>query len=500
MQMRYAASGTEFEPRRARHFTSLFTQRQNIFYFPGRHNAFHIFVSSVRNVLSSSSSSSFSVPSSPCVSPPPYVMSKRRLDFDTPSTVKYQRVEMSPDQSNGLRRSRAKSVVSGRKKYTQKGVLSAAINHTTQALGLVRGLGYPGSGIYKHLVGEFNPNTGGFVSIGKKIYNGTTITDANYAQLPCHVYDLNFFSGSRNDNATNFPVNTTTQCQNTNSRMWKLGPGSTFITGGTAQRQCEAVRYSIINPRTLVQDQNPSQFVYRKFIDIKYQVFGCVKMPTEFDIRVIRVLDPKMCPDYPISLTNTGSTAANPGSNDLDEFKQNWQNLMLSFTVNPLLRGEPGPEPVKRWFKTVAKKRVTLGEQTADVETVPCVSGSIRVNLNRKYDYSWSMRGFDYQDLGGQQNDIPQGVYDSALNLDDQKENDAFIHKPDYKDRYYLVIRALCPVDTGAGTNQDTSVGGNEQDFSTFNDQGLGGDSRNYTPSYDLIVKTGFATVNGHGG
>lgn len=408
---------------------------------------------------------------------------KRRLVFDEVAENKDK-----IDQSGGVRRAVSRGAVGGRKRFKVMKLLKSTINTTNQVLGLRFRYGAdPADGnlgfANKHMISEFDPGTSGFIPIFK---TSDDAPGAGYLpnQTPMHVYDLNYFVGATEDKKLNWPVTPTSQNEDINARAWYWANDNTFkALRNTSATTGKEPRWFIDHPETLLQDQNPSTRVYRQGIKIKFMLYGCKKMGTRFDVRVIRVTDPVMCPDYAQTLSDNGQ------HKQLSKFKHCWERLVRPYTINPLLKGDEPQPNVRRWFKTVARKTISIGEQTNDIEQVPCVQSSIYVRVNEAQNYSWSFKEFENETVG-------DALYDAVPSVEttDIGENNTFQHKPYYTSRYYLVIRAMCPKDGSTkADNQDTSTS------DTLTLQGLFDNSRaptDYIPTYDLMVKTKFKTLN----
>lgn len=377
----------------------------------------------------------------------------------------------APIQSEGLRRKYTKKVVAGRKKTNIGKLLRSTINYTEQCLGVDRG----GTLMEKYPVSEFNPNRGGAMTIGM---------DSAQNWTPMHIYDLNLYIGATNDTSTNYPNTSVTQCNDINARSWVWTNDNAWNAMKNTTPTTEQLRWYINEPRTNTQTSNPSTKVYRKGIAIDYMLYGCKKMATEYELRVIKIQDPKMCPDFPVSLVDTAQ------STELATFRQNWQNMIRMWTINPMLRGvEPGPKPTKPWFTTIAKKRVTIGEQTGDIESPPAIQGKMYIKINEAQRYAWDMKEFTVES-----GDV---AYDGVPSVDDNATNNNFRHKPWFTSRYYLLIRAVSPVETtviGGGGVDGNSTGETNTWPGWFITQGVG--EFDYRPSYDLAVRTTFLTVN----
>lgn len=410
------------------------------------------------------------------------VPEKKRSYSEIEEVAKSNNNEMP---NNGINRIQwERKVVRGRKKYRPQKILNAFINTTEQCLGLRSQVGplYP-LGV-KHLVSEFNPTTAGMVSIG---LNSDSTVIAGRAQpdaTPMHIYDLNYYVGATEDHTGNWPTLATNQNDDINARAWYWKNTNKFTALENSNSPNDAPRWYINEPLTLRQDENPSAHIYRKGIDIKYQFYGTTGQTMEYDISVIRIHVPWMCPDYDTSLATTSA------ENSLRQFQQNWQNLVRALTINPLLAGvEPGPQPSKRWFTKVASKRIRLTEQNADIQQLPVARGSIHVKINENQNYSWAQEDFVVES--------GDNAYDNVPNVDDNGENNAFVHKPYYTSRYYLLIRAVCPQDLsplGSALNLDgttiTEAAGLSEAFV------LSRAATAFTPSYDLICRTFFKTIN----
>lgn len=409
------------------------------------------------------------------------------------------------DQSAGIATRNVGHISSGRKKWSLRKLLNGTVVTQTQNLGIKNWTDQ--NWVYKYLVSEHNLNAG-FTSIGK----ATSMTSA---ELPMHVYDLSFVVGSSPDNKTNYADTSTTQNSNINARAWYLKTDSTFAplndVGNTRQP-----RWMIDRPdNTQLPVDDPTK-IYMNSIDIKYQLFGTQKMPMEYDIMVIRITDPIMCPDYPNNLQDVSAT----DNQSLKDFKTGWSKLIYPWTVSPIMRGmdEPGPMNMRKWFNVVAKKRVKVGERT-QLDTVPRVSGSIHVNVNELHDHTWSSKNFNAPGEGRGAGDF----YDNPATVVDDSVNAQWQNKPYYTSRFYLVIRALGTVDTAAaqaGGEDPNSVlapfddyeapiqGGAEPIYNVDTPVFIGAahlprfistgtTACEYNGSYDLIIRTKYSKVNG---
>lgn len=439
-------------------------------------------------------------------------MSKRpRLDPDVIPTQSYNMA----DQDRGGRMGYSRRARGGySRRFNPYKALTSGINHVKCVL-TCKGPNWNTSGINKHLVSEYDPTKGGYVAICKRTFAPSPETYISWRQLPMHCYDLNFYPGFLDDNNTNFPPVSSAVTDNINSRMWVFGHNSSgtnilWRTGNLRQgdgtgfldNECHNVRYVIDNAKTLNTDTTNNIFMYRKAINIDMLLYGTQKMETKFDIRVIRIDDERFCPDYP-ALYNT----ANPNdAQDYSDVRNGWQNLITPYVVNPLLSGEPNPKTAKKWFTTIAKKTVTVGEQTTNIDTIPTVRTSLRVDINKVYNYAWSSKGFSSQ-YGANAFDgapiIENGPTGAANDQTpvDTRGNDTFVHKPRYKGRFYLLIRALCPLDssapTGGNDNDDSDPPASMRAIQTrlFDDKGHTTSVTQYIPTYDLVVKTTWATT-----
>lgn len=330
------------------------------------------------------------------------------------------------------------------------------------------------------LVSEYNPATGGCVPI---------LNSTSWGRGPMHLYDLNFvqLAAVGQDLATTYPTVATSQCTDINKRAWVWRPSSgdfaalngyATVAGASntvAPRwRCLAADFAADNMR--------NRYVYRKGICIDYMFYGCQKMETEYDIRVIQVMEPFMCPDYQESLSNTAPDL-------LDTYKMRWQNLIRAWTINPMLKGTVTAEVVKdkkRWFKTVAKKRIRVNEQSADTDQVQCVQGRIYVPVNEVNDMNWAIG----QQLSPNYETSNVKETDTLPNTTNNFDLNATMNvKPYYGRRYYLLIRALCPY------NSTTSGEFTEEGFASATDPVFTLDGRTsvkYIPTYDLNIRTTF--------
>lgn len=234
--------------------------------------------------------------------------------------------------------------------------------------------------------------------------------------------------------------------------------------------------------------------VYKKGVYVDFQGYSCGKMPTSFDVRVIRITDKRYCPDYVDTLDD----------NQLQQVRNDWYGLIHPYVCNPMLSKEGKPKRSKRWFKTVAKARIDLPEQTGDVETYPSQRASLYAKVNELLNFATDFNG---QNINLQL-DQPPERQDDVSNPND---------KPWYTSRLYLVIRAVSRLDTrwsaasgttGSNMNQD---GGNlltgawtwrrsgylvnNTGDKTAPDPG-GLIAPNYTPSYDLMIKCTYLCDN----
>jgi len=421
------------------------------------------------------------------------------------------------NMEGGSRLKRGRPVRVGRKKFSRMKLMSSGIEWLEQRMGLLAPQVYQArvpngetkapmlfanNFATKNLVSEYNPGSGGMIPIFKSSSTNDT---------PMHVYDLNLYvpgypdvyqvsSGAPLQDVTTFtdvyPVTATSQNDDINSRMWrwvntnKFAPYATRSSPsinalvGTTTGPWPA--YYINNPLTTNQDNllNGTK-VYRKGICIDFMLYGCRKTMTKYDVRVIKVLDQKYCPDLDYSLPP--DSAGPPTVTQLKDFQQAWQSLVRPYCINPMLKGiEPGPDIPRRWFKTVAKKTVTIQEQSGDREQVTSYQGRIYVNLNEVNNMAWSQKGFSVES-----GDAP---YDSVPTENvDMHENEAIHTKPHPRARYYLVVRALCPQDLATANSLDTTY--NETAARTFSTEGTS--TVDYTPTYDLSIRMTYAQLTG---
>ena len=385
---------------------------------------------------------------------------------------------------------RAKKVTAGRKGFKLSKLLRSTVNHTEQCLGVQ---GSDGNWISKHMVSEYGQG-GGFVSLTK---------DLSVGCLPMHIYDLNTFVGTVPDNQVNYPVRVIAgQNTDANARAWYLAYNNRFapLLGthvstpiseniGDKRTVNSTLRWYVNEPRTSNQVDFPGTKIYRKSIVIDYMLYGTKKLATEYELRVIKITDPTMCPDWTSEIND---------AEDLSYKRQMWQNLIRAWTINPVLKDvEPGPKATKPWFKTVAKKFVRVGEQTSEVDRIASVKGRIYIRLNEINNMAWSMKDFNVEE--------GQTTYDFIPNVEDQGAfgNNQMEHKPYWTSRYYLMVRALAPIDTGSsGNGTDTGFDGlGGISYDQFCPLGVGsmvGQSSHldYQPSYDIAIRTHYLTIN----
>lgn len=390
------------------------------------------------------------------------------------------------DQDTGLRRFVARKVVGGRKRFNINKLLKSTVEHTEQCLGLRDCGAAIGDFHFKHPVSEFNPGVGGFYPICQQ-------TDMNWT--PMHIYDLNLYVGNLSDAKGNYPLRATSQNDDVNARAWIWLNNNKWTPLRNGDTATDEPRYYINEPRTSVQSSTPqSNKIYRKGIAIDFMAYGTNRMATEFEFRVIKIMDKDMCPDYPMSLTDTDGESA------LKDFQQNWQNMIRAWTINPMLRGvEPGPKPAKPWFRTIASKKIRIGENSNLDSGVPTAQGKIYIHINEAQKYGgWDDTGFTVE--------AGDAAYDDVPNVDDEAGNPNFLYKPYYTSRYYLLVRALSPNNIAANTWNATSspnncIKGFEPTNNNAGPLGLGslptfGGVLDYCPSYDIAIRTTFMTVN----
>lgn len=366
-----------------------------------------------------------------------------------------------------------------------------------------------------HPVSEYGLN-GGYMGI---------CTDSNSNSTPMHVYDLSYFIGNDADTMTKrqttVPLGGSTQNDCPNARSWFWASNGKFrqlcgksvtsyrmLKGGDAFADTSGTwpgaggaeipfgvtmkthGWRFKDPKFTPITVEPDK-VYRKSIDINFMVYGCKKMPTTYDIRVIRITNPQMCPDYPNGASNSTDFAK--------QFDNAWKRLVYGYTANPLLKAvEPGPPAVKPWFRTVAKKRITIGEQTSDIDRIQSIQGRIHVKLNEVNAYNWTLEGHNVT--------AGEAAYDEVpfTNADDQTGTDQMKKHPWWTSRYYLLIRALSTVDCastattagdngGQGTNVDGITNTTAVGWQGFADEGIL--ETDYQPSYDLSISTKFAVM-----
>lgn len=381
------------------------------------------------------------------------------------------------DQSGGATLYKTRRVRAGRKKYNPMKLLKSAIVPIRYVLG-TKNIASPHAIVDKHLVSEFGQNAG-FTNIA---YNSVV------SETPMHIYDLNYCGrniGAVTDNATNSPVSAATICDDINGRawVWKTNAEWAKLTNGT--KEPRYILDNFLGGRTTAGAtiEDNSTKVYRKSIAIDFMVYGCANMTTMYDIRVIKILKPDHCPDYDLTL---GSATT-----ELEAVQNDWTQLVKGFTDNPMMKGiEPGPKITGKWFTTVAKKIVTVPEQTTDVNRVPSVMGKIYVKLNEVNNHVWNLPTGDEGITVQQGNDY----YDNPAapdSKDDDQINFGYNERPHYRARYYLLIRALSPVDNGFVGIAPGNTDGLLAQGTLSNSFGVvtGTTAYTYAPSYDLSIR-----------
>lgn len=231
--------------------------------------------------------------------------------------------------------------------------------------------------------------------------------------------------------------------------------------------------------------------LYKKGVFIDFNGYSCVKQPVDWDIRVIRCLDKRYCPDYKDVLQD----------DERKQVERAWMNLVYPYMSNPMLTKEDNPTRVKKWFKTVCKATLSLPEQTGDADVIPSQRARMYAKINEVLNFAWDQKGETVNyDLEG----VPRNV------TEDSSPN----NKPWYTSRLYLVIRASSRMDTrwsAAGSTQrpgDVNMDGSNiltgtwawrrSEYNTltltdkYNPDPGGFIAPNYTPTYDLVVKCSY--------
>lgn len=345
----------------------------------------------------------------------------------------------------------------------------------------------------KYLVSEFNPGSGGFIPCGFKVGTGTPESGDYH---PMHIVDLNYFNPRSTDNMGNYPIVSTTGSGDANARKWVWSDTNKWIparTGSVAVNGSREARWHLRPPDGNYADlasftglNRNHVSVFRKSIDIRMMLYGCHKMATEFDVRIIQILDPKMCPDYQ---HNIYDQTAGLDDSELLTFKNRWSNLIRPWTVNPIIRGmdKDAPRNDVRWFKTVMKRRVSIGETTTSIESVPSTEIRMHLDINEKNSLIWDHTGL----VENTDRDAPPNVNaDEGVSAVPAESHE----KVYYTKRYYLLIRALAPVDV-ASTSSDADVDGTKAIGTFFESNGASTAVQNFVPSYDLCARTFFLTT-----
>lgn len=479
---------------------------------------------------------------------------KRGLKFSKPKP----QMPKEANQSIGNRHVEFRTANGGRKRFKPWKIVKGGLTTVCQNL-IWRARDGSANDVpqntHKYLMSEFNPGSGGFmpISLNTGFYVGTKVgtgnvngvaytANTNYGSdrnkiyvdplpytlsdtststtvtlyggsLPLHVYDLTSYIGNGNDKrSTSLPAVTTDMNGDINSRAWLLCRGSSNgVSNGTSWTTAPTTQYSfaplgtvnssnhLLQPRYRFEDDqvNVKTFepnnskVYHASSCLDMMFYGTKKMPTKFDVRVIRITDRRYCPDYVGTLS----------SYELATVREAWGDLSRPFTVSPLLKHIERRPKVKKWFKTVVKRTITLGEQTSEIDNLPCAQIRMHVNINELMNHAWQRSG-----ITGDQGDDDVVAMDTD-NLVDADPNPnvssatGLDTRPWYSSRLYLVIRALCPMDhnTQLTNNADNNATlghtwySNVGVLSGSEGPKTGGlSSTDYTPSYDLIVRNYF--------
>lgn len=398
--------------------------------------------------------------------------------------------EKQMDQASGLRWRDAGRSSKRVKRFSMGKILKSNIFPFEYQLGQFTGTDLA----QKHLVSEFDPGTGGCILIpnrsGEAPFDDGTLNKEGMS--PMHIFDLNYYAPEFLDTPTAWPAAATNQTTNRNARHWVWSHTNQFIpylsnsANGPRWWLNDADGYFANYPGSQVH----SNKVYRKSIDLRLMLYGCTKVETEFDIRIIRILDPEMCPDYESSLTNTGA------SFKLQDFQQRWQNLCRAWSINPLLKGvEPGPKPSKKWFETVMKRRVKIGEQTSSIEALPTAMTSLHLDINELNNLQWDEnKGFVTEEGDAAYDNVP--VADDDV-VDQPSLNSNQREKVYYTRRYYLLVRAIATRDARDTGGQDGGSGGIGGSDIAYYAEGAPLAKLNYTPSFDLVARTYWLTQHG---
>lgn len=409
-------------------------------------------------------------------------------------------VKMEADQGRGDRYIRLRKRSGGRKPFRISKLLRSTCEPIDVSLGWRVVVSATGADVTadssKYLMSEFNPGSAGFMPILQCSKNADLLNkygiNMTTGCLPMHVYDLSYYPAKVEDSVYSTPSSGGTDanrniCDDTNSRAWFFAEDKRFHAIGTGYGgNVGQPRYRIVdaNLNSLTTLPNNSK-VYKKGVCVDMMCYGTKKMPTEYDIKIIRITDPIFCPDYIGQLS----------VNDYNRVKQGWEALVRGYVCSPLIRGvEPRPR-LRNWFKVVCQQRVKLGEQTSEIDNVTSTQLRLYAKVNEVQNMAWSKSGFT----------VDGNVPDTAPMVDDAAVNYQMDYKPWYTSRLYLVIRALSTFDnaTAAGTdpaaNNDQMTGDtgipaiSYRDLSGVTGSYLGNTGgmvpADYIPSYDLIVR-----------
>lgn len=394
---------------------------------------------------------------------------------------------MAIEQGDGYKERVERTIWSGRKRFRPMKLMRSSYQKVVQALGLKTTSTYSATDLVSEYMGQGGLR-GGCIPIAK---DSEAEGENGQGFLPMHVFDLNQFIGGQPDTITTYTtVASTNMNSDVNARAWIWRDDNTFRPMRLADGK--EPRWMHLDPRYVAATKPTGTHVYREGIDIKYMLYGSRDFEIEYDVMVIKITDLNMLPDIE-SLSNVDYQG-----NLLNLWKQNWQQLVRGFVINPLLRGDrlPGPRATKPWFKVCARKKVKVPAQAVESYNYPTVRGRIHVNINENTNMAWDTRGFTLETDTAANPTYP--TYDNVPIPDDYGQNENWTYRPHPLNRYYLVIRASGYADqAGAGNNEDGLVGPTHTISDFFNEDGIPSAKAYTQGSYDLSIRTTWGVLTG---
>lgn len=273
--------------------------------------------------------------------------------------------------------------------------------------------------------------------------------------MPCHIYDVT----SINNVITTGGVATYTQATPgwelrfngaatpTNVSFSSLNNKLNDGTSGGGKWQAEDTAALAANAGS-----QPLRRTLQDWVQAKLLCYGSAKMVTEYAIEFIQLKEDWLHPDF----VNVGDPVLS-GEDYNAASMAFWQHYVKNFVAHPIATDSP----LKRnMYKVLKSIRFTLQPRLStetDANVGHCKQINIFNHLNRLCKYDWAESGLD--------NAIQVGT-NYAIN---QGNLQCYVHP---KARIYLTIRALNPTGIGAAAV-----------------------STDYTPSYDIMLRKKYTTM-----